>query len=78
MNVDVTVNGTFVETWSFREGEPPPRRTLRIPAELIGSREVLTVGFGIREPRSPASVGLSRDPRQIGLGLVDVHVSSVE
>lgn len=78
LNVDVTVNGTFLETWAFRHGETLSHRTVRIASELIGSNERINIGFGIKQPRSPASLGLSSDPRQIGLGLADAQWSWIE
>lgn len=78
LDVDVTVNGTFLETWAFRHGETLSHRTVRIASELIGSNARINIGFGIKQPRSPASLGLSSDPRQIGLGLADAQWSWIE
>lgn len=78
LDVDLIANGVYIGSWKFHLNTTTSPRILQIPSEFIGDSEQVIIGFLIRHPRSPASVGQSSDQRMIGLGLVDVQWSLVD
>jgi len=67
--VDVTVNREPVARWFFDSTATVEKRA-RIPRRL--TQGTMTVTFRVSAPHSPASLGLSDDPRSLGLGLADM------
>ncbi len=72
ISVGVAVNGVAVAHWLFLAGEPLRPRTALIPAGLAARSPELRIVLTPDHPASPASYGLSRDDRQLGL-----HVASL-
>src|SRR5262249_60892982 len=68
--VDLLVNGVLVARWSFRfqEKSVDERRAV-IPADVARRGNPMRVTFRIHDPTSPAHVGLSDDPRLLGLSM---------
>lgn len=70
--VDVVVNGTMVETWSFDAADTHAnaRRVLPLSHAVRRGAGAVWLLFHVREPRSPLECGVSDDPRRLGLGLI--------
>lgn len=66
--VVVTVNGTKVAAWSFNAQSAAGERRATIPAGLIKDGK-MTIDFASPDAISPVALGLSADPRVIGIGL---------
>ena len=67
--VEVVVNGQPVGKWEFTTKSPAGERTAVIPAEVTGLHDPLQVDFRVPTAASPASLGMSADARQLGIGL---------
>jgi hypothetical protein len=70
LNVDVLVNGTAVDRWSYdvARDNHPVARTAHIPAAVLSTSPLLRVEFVIDHPASPAStIDGSNDDRKLGL-----------
>jgi hypothetical protein len=65
--VHVHVNGALAEEWVFGPDRSPHVRTIALEPERVGEAEELVITFRVREPRSPASLGWSADPRPLGI-----------
>lgn len=79
--VIVSVNGATLKRFYFAypEGTSNVMHSVTIPAAVVAaSKGVLNIKFSIDKPASPASVGLSPDPRKLGLGMVWLKVSMVK
>ncbi len=71
--VTIVANGRAVETLEYRLGDPRGERAVTIPgAVFAGANGVLRLEFRTGGLRSPAELGLSRDPRRLGLGVVSL------
>ena len=73
--VDVFLNGDYVEKWSFDETGMPEFRSIYVNKHscLTG---ILILGFNILNPASPSSLAVSADPRILGIGLKGVKVEN--
>lgn len=76
--VAIAING--VELGHFHyvypSGGSDVERNLTIPAAVVAaSKGMLRIRFDMADPASPASLGLSADPRLLGLGMVWLKVS---
>ena len=67
LDTTVVVNGTAVGQWRFAAGEVRHPRTLLVPAEVLKLRAPLHLVFRFADPKSPRELGLSWDPRLLGL-----------
>ena len=67
LEVQPTLNGRPLE--GFVVGGSWATHRLTLPARLIPERPVLDLRFLIRDATSPAEVGVSADPRRLGLGV---------
>lgn len=74
ISVAVTVNGLLLDHWSFHGPDSlgPRQRLLRIPREIIGDDGAIWLVFNIKNSRSPGQLGLSDDPRALGVALHEV------
>ena len=73
--IDMFVNGKFVKRLVYARMPHDQVRVIEIPKKLIldyGGR--MDIKFFFRDPVSPASLSLSSDRRQLGLGLMSVEV----
>jgi SAM-dependent methyltransferase len=75
--VEVSVNGRAVASWAF-EGRTPVRvtREVVVPPELRGQDATLRLRFRVVAPVSPKELGLSNDPRRLGLALSSIEVTA--
>jgi hypothetical protein len=71
---EVLVNGSSMAWWHFIEPGHLEERRIVIPKEMVG--DMLHVLFRIRLPRAPADMGISTDTRALGIGLVQLRLSS--
>lgn len=67
-HVTVLVNNVEVARWRFDADAPEGARRARVPQALLTSPAV-TVTFQLPDAVSPASLGLSADPRLLAMGL---------
>jgi hypothetical protein len=69
-DVEVLVNDRKIGLWNFTlENTGILEKRLDIPAGLIGSTSEIKITFRPLDPVSPKSLGVSRDPRHLGLGI---------
>jgi hypothetical protein len=78
--IEVVVNGHSVAWWDFTAEDPSGERTAEIPVKVAGSRDPLRVVFRVPTAASPASLGITADARQLGVGVrrlwIDIGGSS--
>lgn len=73
--VDVSVNGRYLQTLKYDLQDNYGTRVVRIEEEIVvDSAGSLRVGFNIRDPQSPADLKLSGDGRRLGLGVVAIEL----
>jgi hypothetical protein len=66
-SVKVIVNDQVVDQWTFQKGESrAPRRTV-LSSEVVNRKAPLQIVFEAPDPCSPAELGLSKDPRRLGI-----------
>jgi hypothetical protein len=72
LSAQVFVNGARVDEWKFVFGTDPPYQTqkLSIPRSLFNKARPCAIEFRLSRATSPAELGLSRDPRKLGLGFI--------
>jgi hypothetical protein len=75
-HVTVRANGIVVANWTLTDFEPVAV-SARIPNTAITGRPGLELSFDISNPTSPASVGLSSDTRELGMGLVALKLKEL-
>ena len=78
LNVDVLANGTKVANWAFSELDSKRAVTVRIPKSVMAGRSALSLSFDISDPVSPASLRISADRRDLGIGLEWLAIKEVE
>ena len=74
--VEVSVNGRPIDRWIFRDGGLQ-NIEVRVPASYLQGffiKPLLRVTFEIKNPVSPAELGLSADKRTLGLGVRELTV----
>ena len=71
--MQVLANGHLIADWTFHHGDSLDELRARIPAEFLES-DYLNLSFQILNPRSPESLGLSRDTRALGIMLQKVRI----
>lgn len=68
--VGVLVNGAPLGTLAFDQESPQGEHRIRIPSTVTRTaRGRLLISFVVRDPTSPATLGLADDHRPLGLGL---------
>jgi hypothetical protein len=73
IEVDVFVNDLKVKVLEYRLDKPNRSSTIQFSAKLCEAKsKFCEVQFKVRNPRSPASLGLSSDERLLGIGLTSV------
>jgi hypothetical protein len=76
ITVTPIVNGAHMRAFILDASMPMPvTHLLTLTAEsLRGQNGVIDIELEIDSPRSPAELGLSSDERQLGVGLIRIHV----
>jgi putative nucleotidyltransferase-like protein len=75
LEVEIWANDRYVETWSYRLDEAAPAsRRLVLSRESL-EPDVLELAFVFREPCRPMELGLSNDPRRLGLFVSELRFS---
>ena len=74
--VELSLNGQPAGTWVF-EGRSPVRveRAVLVRSGIIEPAQPVTVSFRITSPVTPKELGLSSDPRRIGVALSSITVT---
>jgi Uncharacterised nucleotidyltransferase len=74
LTVEVMVGGRRVQTVRYEgDGPAPSASRVLLPSAAMDDGEIL-LGWQIREPRSPRSLGVSDDPRLLGLFIRNVTI----
>lgn len=74
--VSVYTQSNLLAAWIFdTSGTFPTKREFTIPRNLIQLGHVI-IELRIKNPRSPYSLGLNGDKRDLGVGLIDVKFSN--
>jgi hypothetical protein len=74
-DIEVLVNKHLVETLRYTLPDNIDTRVITIPQSFFQERKgVLFIEFKIKNPKSPAELGLSTDARLLGLGLVSLRL----
>ena len=72
--VTVAANGLELARTTFGQAVPSLLKVL-VPARVIGSDGLVRLNFYCADPASPASLGLSRDDRELTFGVTRLVVS---
>ena len=76
LDVEIWANDRCVDTWEYRLGEAnPPSRRFVLPEDSISGSDVLEIAFVFRDPCRPMEIGVSEDPRRLGLFVRELRVS---
>jgi hypothetical protein len=67
--VVVKANGRIVGEWTLGPSRVPHIRSVNVPADVLEGAPELALAFAIANPRTPASLGWSDDPRPLGIRL---------
>jgi hypothetical protein len=73
--VEVSVDDHPVTTWTLTQREQSSHR-IPLPAESARNGDTVTISFRIPTARSPASEGVSSDPRELGFGLISIRAAT--
>jgi hypothetical protein len=77
--VEVHVSDRMVDRWVFRDGDLHHVK-VRIRADLLKDflvKPLLLITFKIKDPVSPAALGLSADKRALGLGVQELSAGNL-
>jgi len=78
-DIEVLVNRHPVETLRYTFPASSDTRVITIPKSFIQEKKrLLLIEFKIKNPKSPAELGLSTDPRSLGLGLVSLRLDGTK
>lgn len=72
-DIEVLANDHLIAHWTFRIDDGPVELRALIPTEIV-SLANLKLSFRILNPRSPASLGLAPDDRQLGIFLQELQI----
>jgi Uncharacterised nucleotidyltransferase len=75
LDVEIWANDRYVDTWSYRIDEAAAPGRVLLPSGSIDNGEVLELGFVFRDPCRPMELGLSDDPRRLGLFVRELRFS---
>lgn len=75
--VEVRVNGVSVARWVIRDGDGVVEWKAMVPAGVSAGTHDIAVDLLIASPVSPVSLGLSSDPRQLGLGIASLRLTPI-
>jgi hypothetical protein len=81
LTVQVLVNGERVDEWRFVYGqskEPYETRKATIPKAVFNKAKPCVILFRVSKPTSPAELGLSKDPRKLGLGFIRAQLERAQ
>ena len=67
--VELSVNGTKMETWMLLPSKDWGTQRVRIPKNIWEAKRPAEVSFVYSEPRSPAELGIRKDSRRLAIGL---------
>lgn len=76
-DVDVLLNGKWIDHYSFKQGDPDLTLISRIPPGTVSGGKA-RLDFLIQEPRSPREAGLNDDPRWLGIILRDIGIDQMK
>lgn len=74
--VAVFANDVFLEKINFDANQQEPKMSFVIPSSVIPQTGVVRLRFEIKNPRSLKELGLSEDTRELGIGFVQMIVTS--
>jgi hypothetical protein len=74
--VEVWVNDERVATQVFRDAEPVHPLRVRLPLALLDENGRATLELRVHEPARPLDVGMSEDPRRLGVYLRSLTVAA--
>jgi len=78
-DIEVLVNQHSVETLRYTLPASLDTRVITIPKSLTQEKKgLLLIEFKIKNPKSPADLGLSPDSRRLGLGLVSLRLDGLK
>ncbi len=69
--IGVSVNGTTIDTWHYKQGQGIVERTARIPKELVLDNGLVRIDFTFCCARAPSG---SRDLRKLGIFVLDFRI----
>ena len=75
--IEVLANDAVIGHASFRAGDPPLDLNRLIPATALNNEGMLRLVFRIAHPSSPKALGMSEDPRQLGILVNQIRISTV-
>ncbi|HEY7267969.1 MAG TPA: nucleotidyltransferase family protein [Solirubrobacterales bacterium] len=76
LDVEVWANDRPVGVWGYRlDQEAPASRRLVLPQDSLARSDVLEIAFVLRDPCRPMELGLSEDPRRLGLFVRELRFS---
>jgi hypothetical protein len=78
LTVDVWAQDTRLEHRVFRQDDLEGRLVLRLPPSVRDDRGRIVVDFHLDEPVSPADLGMSSDPRRLGLHLNSLTFGDID
>jgi hypothetical protein len=76
-HVAVRANGIVVANWTLTDLQPEQEVSARIPNSAMTGSPELVLSFEISNPTSPASIGLSPDTRELGMGLIALKLKEL-
>jgi hypothetical protein len=74
-DVVVNVNDLSVGEWIF-DKPGVVEKSFRIPASALRPDHILNIELKIGAPQRPIDLGLNKDPRWLGLGLVEARITA--
>ena len=75
--IDVFVNGHHVASLKYDLKSNSGVRVVKIPKNLVAAENNhLLIGLNLKNPKSPAELGVSDDRRRLGLGLVSLELKT--
>jgi putative flippase GtrA len=77
--IEVSANGRSIGSLRFTQAAPSGTSVLIIPREAAaGNNNQIVIRFKIMNPASPARLGLSSDPRLLGIGLRSLSITETD
>lgn len=70
--VTIAIDGHVIERWVFTMGDNRRLRYATIPIALLARQNPIRIDFLIRHPISPKEMGISDDPRLLGIGIEEM------
>jgi hypothetical protein len=76
LDVEVWANDQYVVTWAYRLGEAASSsRSFVLPRDSLADIDALEIAFVFRDPCRPMALGISHDPRRLGLFVRELRFS---